>query len=148
MDVDVQDLGVTPKGWRRIVGVNGGRFSGPMRAAIPISTRSGWPSSGDRSATELRMGVSYFEQPRCGPKMLQHASARSETGHHLLPCDDDFVDYLLEVGEAGAHCCHDILDCSASDPVGSARVPSNEILREQLIHHRQIAPTPHRIVLV
>jgi hypothetical protein len=36
MDEEVHDLGATPKGWRRIVGVNGGRFSGPkLNGIIP-----------------------------------------------------------------------------------------------------------------
>jgi hypothetical protein len=56
-----------------------------------------------------------------------------KTGHHLLARDDDVLDHLLEVGEAGAHRRHDVLDGSASDPIGSAGMPTDEIRREQLI---------------
>jgi hypothetical protein len=42
MDVEVHDLGAMPKGWRRIVGVNGGRFSGPKLNGIVPPNGGDW----------------------------------------------------------------------------------------------------------
>jgi hypothetical protein len=67
MDEEVHDLGATPKGWRRIVGVNGGRFSGPKLNGIVLPGGGDWllrrPPGADtlkNTSQDLQQRLQYF----------------------------------------------------------------------------------------